>query len=78
MGSARLANHRLHLTGGACMSIYHIGWSRRLNDGLHSLYRQNYHWASESTTQVLTPVVIMTVSHWQDFDRKSFSTWGCI
>jgi len=33
MGSAHLANHRLHLTGGACMSIYYIGFSRRLNGG---------------------------------------------
>jgi len=26
----------------------------------------------------LTPVVVITVSHWYDFDRKSFSTCGCI
>jgi len=78
MGSAHLTNHRLQLTGGACMSIYHIELSRRLNDGLHSLYRRNYHWASESTTYVLAPVVVITVSHLYDFDRKSFSTCGCI
>jgi len=73
MGSARLANHRLHLTGGACMSIITLNKSRRLNDGLHSLYRRKCHWASESTTSVLIPVVVITVSHWYDFDRKSLS-----
>jgi len=26
----------------------------------------------------LIPVVVITVSHWYDFDRKSFSTCGCI
>jgi len=78
MGSTHLANHRLHLTGGACISIYHIRQSRRLNDGLHRLYRRNSHYASESTTYVLTPVVVITVSHWYDFDRKSFSTCGYI
>jgi len=26
----------------------------------------------------LTPVVVITASHWYDFDRKSFSTCGCI
>jgi len=26
----------------------------------------------------LTPVVVITVSHWYDFDRKGFSTCGCI
>jgi len=78
MGSAHLAIHWLHLTRGACMSNYHIKESCRLNDGLHSLYRRNYHLASESTTKVLTPVVVITVSHWCDFDRKSFSTCGCI
>jgi len=78
MGSAHVANHRLHLTGGACMSIYLIRQSCRLNDGLHSLYRRNYHWDSESTTKVLTPVVVITVSPWYDFDSKSFSTGSCI
>jgi len=78
MGSAHLANHRRHLTGGACMSVYHIGQSCRLNDGLHSLYKRNYHWASESTTYVLTPVVVITVCQWYDFNSKSFSTCGCI
>jgi len=78
MGSAHLANDWQHLTRGASMSLYYIGYSRRLNDGLHSLNRRNYHWASESTTSVLTPVVVITVNHWYDFDGKSFSTCGCI
>jgi len=78
MGSAHLANHQLCLTGGACMSIYHIRQSRRFNDELRSLYRRNCHWASESTIQVLIPVVVITVSHWYDFDRESFSTCRCI
>jgi len=38
MGSAHLTNHRLDLTGGACLSIITLDKSRRLNDGLHSLY----------------------------------------
>jgi len=78
MGSAHLANHQRHLTSGASMLIYHIEESRRFNNRLHSLYRRNCHWASESTTYVLTPVVVITASHWYDFDRKSFSTCTCI
>jgi len=50
MGSAYLANYRLHIIQGACMSNNHIESSPRLNDGLHSLYSRNYNWASESTT----------------------------
>ena len=45
----------------------------RLNNRLYSLYRQNYHRATEFTTKVLIPVVGITVSHSHDFDRKSFS-----
>jgi len=42
------------------------------------LYRRNYHWASESTTYILTPVVVITVRHWYDFNRKSYSSCSCI
>jgi len=60
------------------MSIDHIRQSHRLNDVLHSRYRRTYHRASESTTSVLAPVVVITVSHWYDFDTKTFSTCGYI
>jgi len=48
MGSAHFANRGLHPTGGACKSIYHIRWSSRLNDGLHSFI-------DETTTGPVSP-----------------------
>jgi len=40
MGSSQLSLHQLHLTMGGGMSNYYITSSRRLNDGLHSLYNE--------------------------------------
>jgi len=38
MGSSHLANHGLHLGGGACMSNYHIQYSHRFNQAFCYLF----------------------------------------